>query len=264
MIMKKRGDKGQVTICIIIAVLVVVAAILLFIFRPSGINIIPSKPGTPEGFIKDCLQDTIDENINFISLHGGSLTPKHYFEYQGNKLEYLCYTNEFNKMCVVQQPILYGHVSTEIEKSISSKERECFDSLKAEYEDKGYTVDLKRGETIVDLLPGKVLITFKHSLNLRKGDSTSNIEEFRISLNNNLYELLGIATSIIAYETRFGDSETTQYMNVYPDLKVEKYKQTDGTTVYILTNRDNENVPGSKFQFASRSNAWPPGYGIGS
>jgi hypothetical protein len=46
-------------------------------------------------------------------------------------------------------------------------------------------------------------------------------------------------------------------MNYYHDLKVEKKKQLDGTNIYILTDRNNEN----KFQFASRSVAWPPGYG---
>jgi len=48
-------------------------------------------------------------------------------------------------------------------------------------------------------------------------------------------------------------------MTYYRDLKVEKKKQTDGSTVYILTKMDS----GDKFQFASRSVAWPPGYGIG-
>jgi len=56
----------------------------------------------------------------------------------------------------------------------------------------------------------------------------------------------------------FGDAETTTYMNYYRDLKVEKKKKTDGTTVYIITDRND----GNKFQFASRSIAWPPGYAI--
>jgi hypothetical protein len=41
----------------------------------------------------------------------------------------------------------------------------------------------------------------------------------------------------------------------YHDLKVEKKKQIDETSIYILTNRDT----GEKFQFASRSYAFPPG-----
>ena len=61
-------------------------------------------------------------------------------------------------------------------------------------------------------------------------------------------------------ETLFGDIETTYYMSLYPELKVEKLKQTDGSTIYILSERDTQN----KFQFASRSVAWPPGYGVAS
>ena len=44
-------------------------------------------------------------------------------------------------------------------------------------------------------------------------------------------------------------------MNYYRDLKVEKLKQSEGTTVYILTDLNNN----KKFQFASRSMAWKPG-----
>ena len=47
-------------------------------------------------------------------------------------------------------------------------------------------------------------------------------------------------------------------MILYPGVKVEKYKQEDGTTVYILTDRNTND----KFQFAVRSLAWPPGYGF--
>ena len=77
-------------------------------------------------------------------------------------------------------------------------------------------------------------------------------------LNNNLYELVSITNSILNWESKYGDAETTVYMNYYHDLKVEKMKQSEGTTVYILTDKNNEN----KFQFASRSVAWPPGYGV--
>ena len=66
---------------------------------------------------------------------------------------------------------------------------------------------------------------------------------------------MSIANSILSMEVQFGDSETTIYMNYYHDLKVEKKKQTDGTTIYILTDR----ITGDVFQFASRSIAWPPG-----
>jgi len=45
-------------------------------------------------------------------------------------------------------------------------------------------------------------------------------------------------------------------MSYYHGLKVEKLNQEEGSTLYILTDKDTEN----KFQFASRSVAWPIGY----
>ena len=47
-------------------------------------------------------------------------------------------------------------------------------------------------------------------------------------------------------------------MTYYHDLKVEKFIEADGSTIYTLTNRDT----GNKFMFASRSLAWPPGYDL--
>src|SRR3989339_812662 len=87
-------------------------------------------------------------------------------------------------------------------------------------------------------------------------DLKESYKSVRVVINNNLYELVSIANSIIDWESKYGDSETTVYMNLYHDLKVEKKVHSEGTTVYVLTDRDNLN----KFQFASRSVAWPPGY----
>lgn len=46
-------------------------------------------------------------------------------------------------------------------------------------------------------------------------------------------------------------------MDLYHNLKIEKRKPDYGTSVYILTDKDTAN----KFQFASRSLVFPPGYG---
>ena len=99
-------------------------------------------------------------------------------------------------------------------------------------------------------------MSFNYTFALRKGDESTTVPNFNVMLNNNLYQLVAIANSIIAFETTFGDSETTFYMNYYKDIKVEKLKESDGTKVYILTDRTNN----KKFQFASRSMAWKPGY----
>jgi len=64
-----------------------------------------------------------------------------------------------------------------------------------------------------------------------------------------------ITSSIINWEARYGDSESLSFMMHYPSLKIEKKLQSDGTTIYILTNKNTLD----KFMFASRSVALPVG-----
>jgi hypothetical protein len=72
-----------------------------------------------------------------------------------------------------------------------------------------------------------------------------------------MYDLLAIATSIIDFETTYGDSETTIYMDYFRNVKVEKNKLSEGTTIYTLTDRNTL----EEFKFASRSLVYPAGYG---
>ena len=261
----ERNKKGQLTIFIIVGLIIVALAFLIYMFFPK---IIPGggfEEKNPSAFMQSCLENKIQEAIDTLSQQGGSIEPEHYFMYEGERLEYLCYTEEYYKTCVMQQPLLKKHVEEEIKKFISVKTEECFNDLEDNYKNKGYNVNLKKGEIYAELLPKRVVAKFDHVLSISK-DGNSEVyggtgsNQIRVAVNNNLYELVSIATSILNMEARYGDSETTIYMDYYRDLKVEKKKQSDGTKVYILTDRNN----GNKFQFASRSVAWPPGYGLNS
>jgi len=247
--------RGQVTLFIIMGMMIIILGILLFLFSPKIQDLFLTETKNPSSFIQDCIEEDISLAVNVLSLNGGSINPEHYFVYDGSRLEYLCYIEGFYQTCVVQQPMLKRHIEMEIEKAITQKSEECFADLKESYERKGYQVSLSKGEIDVELLPQKIVTTFNNSLTLTK-ESTESYKSVRVVINNNLYELVSIANSIIDWESKYGDSETTVYMNLYHDLKVEKKVHSEGTTVYVLTDRDNLN----KFQFASRSVAWPPGY----
>jgi hypothetical protein len=213
---------------------------------------------SPSQFIQTCIEEDLTANIQKISLQGGSANPQNYIAYSGEKVEYLCYTTEYYSTCVMQKPMLKNSIEKEISLSIENTATQCFSDLKKSFESKGYSVSMKEGDMNVELLPNRVIVSFNNSVVLTK-DSTERYDSFKVVLNNNLYELVSIASSILNSETSFGDAETTTYMNYYRDLKVEKLKQTDGSKIYILTDRTNQE---NKFQFATRSVVWPPGYGL--
>ena len=254
---RKEGKKGQVTIFIIVAVVIVVVGLLVYFVYPriqieSGFD-----SQNPSTFIQSCMEDEIENNVELISSQGGSLNPEFYYLYENSKVEYLCYTNQNYLPCVVQQPLLKQHIEEEIKINNANSEKECFDKLIENYVNEGENPQIVDGLTYVKLLPNKIEVTFDKTLTLSKAGS-ERYENFKVVIDNNLYELVGIANSIIEWETVYGDADTSSYMTYYPDLKVEKKKQDEGTTVYILTERDS----GNKFQFASRSVAWPSGYGV--
>jgi len=252
----KEEKRGQVTIFIIIALLIIGIAIAIYFLIPRAETGTTFDVKNPNAFLQSCLEDNVNNIIDTLSLKGGSIDPENYFLYQGEKIEYLCYTNEYYKTCIIQQPLLKQHIEAEIKKNIVDDVQACFNSLENNYKNQGYNVNLQDGKTVVELLPKRVAINFEdYILTITKG-GTEKYDSLNVVLNNNLYELTSIVNSIIDWESAYGDAETTTYMAYYKDLKVEKRVQQDGTKIYVLTDRNT----GKQFRFASRSVAWPPGF----
>jgi len=114
---------------------------------------------------------------------------------------------------------------------------------------------MELGKTTLELLPKRIVANFDYSLTVSKAQ-TNRYDDFSVILNNNLYELISIANSIIEWEATLGDVDPRTYMALYPDLRVEKNLRDDGTKIYVLTDKNT----GNKFQFASRSLVFPPGH----
>lgn len=269
---KKRGrnyyrisnKKAQVTLFIIIALIIVAAALLFYFLVPKAKTEVVFDETNPQAYIQTCMEDKMKDTIETLSLQGGSIEPKHYFSYYNNELgklysvEYLCYTSEYYVPCKIQQPFLIEHIESEIEDEIKDDMKTCFDALVEFYERRNYNVNLEgSGETTVELLAKRIKASPDYVLTVSKGSGTDRYERFSIVINNNLYELASMSNDIIDWEAEYGDFDTTYYTAIYSSVMFEKQNQQDGSTVYILTNRDQ----GNKFQFASRSVAWPPGYG---
>ena len=251
---KKRG---QVTIFIIIAIAIVGFGVLAFLFYPRLQTTIRPGQENPPAFIQTCIEDDIKSNVRMLSLQGGNIEPEYYTLYDNQRVEYLCYTAEYYGTCIIQQPMLKEHIENEIKQRIKENVKSCFASLKREYERRGYNVNLNEGDISIELLPKKIVSTFDYSLTLTKTEQ-ERYDSFVVVLDNNLYELTSIANSIIEWEEAFGDADTTAYMAIYPNLKVEQKRKSDGSKIYIITERES----GNKFQFASRSGVLPPGWGF--
>jgi len=251
-----KEKKGQVTIFVIVAVFIIILGVLVFLFYPKLKITSKFSEENPEAFLQDCVEDTLRENVQTISTNGGYLNPQFFYLHQSEKFAYLCYTNQYYELCTVQEPFLKDKVEAEITNSTKEKINECFNSLREKYIQRGYSVDLKQGQIVAEILPEKILLSFpKYELSVVK-ESTKTFNSFNIFLDSNLYLLVSIASNVIKWETGFVESDALIYMLVYDELKIQKLKQFDGTKLYIIEDKNT----GEKFQFASRSLAFPPGY----
>ncbi|MCX6750155.1 MAG: hypothetical protein NTZ83_01740 [Candidatus Pacearchaeota archaeon] len=265
---KRLNKKGQVTIFIIIALLIVALCILVYLYYPKIFASISPETKNPVTYIQECIQEQIEENVQIISLQGGSYVVDENIGYfykkegeDGNYVKYLCYTgsNVINTPCINQEPFLTEHVEQEILDSINQGIKTCFDNLVKSYENKGYEVDLKEGIPKVEIIPEGVSTNFNRTLTLTKGDETNTYRKFEVNLNSNLYEMLEVAKNILIWEMNVGDSLPEAYMYNNPYLKVEKRTKDNDVRIYILTDRNTE----ESFRFAVRSFPLPAGFGTG-
>jgi hypothetical protein len=253
--MNTGSKKGQVTIFIIVALVIV--AILLIIFLYPRFRTSTQQAFSPETFLSSCIEPQLKPVIAQLGLHAGYLTPEGTVQFKDQNVKYLCYTSKYYETCLNQQPMIKENFEKNLVSFVSKEASLCMSELKAEYEQQGYSVTLGQINSNVSLVPGNVKIRITAPMTVTK-ESSQNFNHFDINVRSQMYDLTMIASSIVEFESTYGNSETTLYMQYYPDLKIIKTQLSDGTRIYEINNV----VTNETFTFASRSVAWPPGYGI--
>ena len=107
----KRGEKnkkGQLTIFIILGLLILIVLILLFMRTEDLKSFFLGK--SPVEQIKDCADESLRKGIEIVSKQGGAINPENYYLYEGNKLDYICFTEQSFQRCVMQKPLLKSSI----------------------------------------------------------------------------------------------------------------------------------------------------------
>lgn len=254
----KMEKRGQVFIFVIVAILIIVGISISFYFFPSS-NPFSAVEQNPKQFLKTCLEGDSKQILEQLGKQGGSINPELYYTYKNEKIEYLCYSELEYSTCVVQRPLLIQHVTSELKREIKDSVNLCINDLNEYFKNRGYSVEMSNTGFELEMIPKNIRVSVNGTLLLTKGGETRRYTDLQIDLDHNLYTLLVIAQDITYLESILGDSETTTYMNYYPNVKVEKLKRTDGTKIYTLTERED----GTVFRFVSKSLNWPAGTGWG-
>ena len=253
-----NNKRGQVTIFIIIAIVIVALTALVYLIAPSlGISFSSSE--NPKEFINTCLEEDLYLTAQKISMQGGELEPEHYLEYENTPITYLVYSSQYGQPGTLKYPLLRQQIKQEIINELNPIIQNCYSSMKTSYEEKGYSVEMNSGQPNIKILPGQIFLETNYTVYLTK-DERRKYENFNVVVNNNLYELLNIVINMIEFASNpnYCGIEPNLYMNVYPEIKVEEpiLSNEEDSHISIVTYRKS----GDKFQFAWRSCAFAPGY----
>ncbi len=250
-----RGDKGQLTIFIIMGVILVVSVGIFFLFRTGMIPTIGGgKEINSDAFLYDCLEEKIKQADEIISLRGGNIeTPSFYIPFKFDKeniarnISYLCYTSNYYVPCVNRYPILLNHLEEEIENYISEDVKICFDELVSSLERQNYEVKKTYLGFDLNLVPDKILVEIDAEMTLTKTDETSKKTNFNVIVKSKLYDLVNIAKEIVNQEAEFCYFENNGFMLLYPEYKISKIRKKYSLIYTIL---DKETL--KEFRFAIR------------
>ena len=257
--LKKRG---QVTIFIIVALVLVAAVGLFFVLRKTSPDIGLGQEVNPDAFLKTCMEEKIKEGIELISLQGGyTENPLSiYFKFEDENLpvniSYLCYNQLPYALCMPQKPLLIQHLKNELKNYISEDIKNCFGEL-TENLGKQYVVEANYQGFEFELIEGKVIVKIDGEIVLTKTEETTKQEDFEIIILSRFYDLANMVQKIVNKEATTGDFSHYNLF-LYSDFDINKYKTADSSVIYSVKHRESN----EEFRFAVRGGVMPPGFGL--
>lgn len=186
--------KGQVTMLIVIAVVIVAAIVLVFMASEIGFSFgAKESPEVKEisSFVQDCLDQTAEEAVIVIGSQGG------YNELPEGSNEYLYYPSPYyidsGKNLAIDKQVLERELGAYIEENLGR----CFYNFE-EFRTRDIDVDL--GDITANARAGRneVMISAKIPLSITNDNSTSLLSDFTTSVKPVRFDTLLAASNEIA------------------------------------------------------------------
>ncbi len=251
---KKRG---QMTIWIIVAIVIVAIIILFLLFRGE---VIPTDDAgireDPRDFIDDCVRSNVNDAVDKMLPQGGFISPKHTKLYNNINVAYLCHNRGNYYPCVNEHPMLLNEIIDEIKKDIEPKVEQCFIDYKIEMGKQNVDVEMEQMKLDVELAPERINVEIKRKVTITKKEESYSLNDFNIEIINPAYDLARVAMEIVNQEAEYCYFEFVGYMILYPKFKIGVYTMSDSTKIYSIEDKKSK----KKMNIAIRSCAIPPGF----
>ena len=203
-----KFKRGQVTIFIILAILLVaIVAIALIFWDDLFKKEFPSDINPVYTTFKQCLEEDVALGINVLESQGGYIYLPTYEEgskympfssqldFLGNPIPYWYYVSG-NNIQKTQVPSV-ADMERELERFIESKSRDCFFS---DYYNEGFSIDMKEPKAAITIKDKEVILDLKMDFTVSKGEETYTARNHEIKVNSELGSLYETAKKVYQKE----------------------------------------------------------------
>jgi len=197
----KKSKRGQITIFVIIAIVIVFIIAGFFLLSNKDSNM-PSLKENPSGYIKanieKCAKEAIDDAERIVIKNAGFLEQDNAWVFNGTSYQKLCDGSGKDNLCTNNHPILIVETQNEIKDYITPKLNACFETIKSSLRNYKYQAD--SNVINVSIVDREIRVEIKKDLAIEVNGQKINIEKFKVQVNSPLYQFLSITNRIINEE----------------------------------------------------------------
>src|SRR3989338_578627 len=217
-------NKGQITIFVIVALVIVVAVVFIFFINRGEVTSREQNYDNPESYVDNCLRDRTSLVIEEMFAGGGFIDANNTILYQGKEITYLCKNVNNFEPCINQYPVYLTQIKKELEREIQDDVEQCFASVKGEFIRKNYKFE--SGNIGVD-----------------------------VQLKPSIVEIGVIANEIVSQEAQWCHFSNDGFMILYPEYDIRVTMLDDSTKIYTIKDKKTQD----KLMMATRGCALPAG-----
>lgn len=261
---KKIGKRGQITLWVIIAVVMVATIILFFMLgrEPESGGPIVDSSFDVESYLDVCTKNYVEEAVDIMLPQGGFINPGNSVFFNNTNIEYICKNIGNYEPCIQQHPMLMNEMKEEIRNYVLPQVNNCLGDMKREFERRGNVVSMSGPTTLeVDFGPDRIFLTVGKRITIEKEGEVRTFDELEIEIESPVHNLADVAMEIARQEAGLSEEtgcyfEFVGYSILHPRYKISKYVMSDPTKIYTIRDTKSE----KEMNIAIRSCAIPPGF----
>jgi len=251
---KNWEKKAQVTIFIILALIIFFAIVLYFILQNSLMNSASvSARENPAKYMEDCIKTPLENYLNNMSLHGGTVSNQNNLIYSKNKVEYLCYTDKNNSLCNSKTSVT-KKMEDELHNLMQKPIEDCFNNLGNYLSQMNYSQSSDVSYT-VQIVPNSVIVNISREVYYDQDSNRAHVSSFSEVDKSPTFDFLNFANLIVRHETACACGNESCTANVFDltrqntDFDISVFVAGTGEKVYTIRELNS----GKTFRFAVRN-----------